>query len=560
MVETSYEFGENAEFEEVPFHVMRPADWRTAKMGMWQNRSEHISLKEGRCFVLALRRLSRDRQLRGKKTLLIVDNLSLAMAVSKGRAHDYRMLRICQQVAALSLAADMLVRARWVPSEVNPADGPSRGDLQPNSGWEAAKKNLPGAIVDEGAQEKGVDRRISGDFGGFNGGSFEPSTVCGGHMQRRSQGSSGALPHGHRLFREEEENTGGREEISPTKGGQAEGDHRRQVPAASTRPHNKGMLEEGVMSRLEMASVGKAQREQYARYLSSFKDFCLECEQEWPPVDADWMLADFFDLMYLDGHSLAVGEKVIASVEFAFIHLKGKLHRAKRALRGWRKLAPPKSRLPLPKPIAYGLAMIMLAQGKRSMALKLLLDFDLYLRPAEGMDILAEHVIKPVPGAGKQYQKYSVIIRDQELGVPDKTGIFDNTLILNNPHTERWLGPHLLALAKRVTKGHHIFNFTGDQFREQFQQAGRLLDIADLQTYQLRHGGASEDLNSRCRSYNEVKERGRWRTDTSVRRYAKTGKIQQMLSQLSAHHLEYCKKAVRVMPQVLDGRISASLP
>ena len=131
------EYVENEEFVEVPFQLMKPSRWHTAKIGMWKNTSEHISLKEGRCFVLALRRLSRDSKQRGRKLLIFVDNLALGMAVSKGRAHDFHMLRVCQQVAAISLASDLFIRPRWVPSEVNPADGPSRGSLHPNSDWQA---------------------------------------------------------------------------------------------------------------------------------------------------------------------------------------------------------------------------------------------------------------------------------------------------------------------------------------------------------------------------------------------------------------------------------------
>ena len=130
------EYVENDEFVEVPFALMQPERWHTDKIGMWKNASEHISLKEGRCFILALRRLSRDSKQRGKRLLVLVDNLALGMALSKGRAHDFHMLRICQQAAAISLAADFFVRPRWIPSEVNPADGPSRGSLCPCSDWE----------------------------------------------------------------------------------------------------------------------------------------------------------------------------------------------------------------------------------------------------------------------------------------------------------------------------------------------------------------------------------------------------------------------------------------
>ena len=318
--------------------------------------------------------------------------------------------------------------------------------------------------------------------------------------------------------------------------------------------------DEAQMSMLERVSVNGPQRRQYATYLRAFKDFCKEQGLAWLPLSPDAVLADFCDELFLDVQSAAVGEKTIAAVEFYHIELKGKLLRAKRALKGWRKLAPPKSRLPLPRPLAMGIAMIMLARGERDMALKLLLDFDCYLRPSEGMDLLGKHVIAPVPGTGIQFQKFGVVIRDEELGQPNKTGIFDNTLHFDNPLTKDWLGPALVKLAKLRGPNSLLFQFKPQKFREKFQEAGSLLGAKGLHTYQLRHGGASDDLNSQIRDFAAVRERGRWRTDASVRRYAKTGKIQKMMENMAKHHLDFCKWAQMNMAKVLSGKVAPRMP
>ena len=133
---------------------MDPLKWQAAKIGRWGSRSEHITVKEGRCLVLSVRRLSRDSQRRGMRNLMLVDNLALAMAISNGRAHDYTMLRIFQQVGALSLACDMSLRVR-VPSEVNPADGPSRGSHLPGSAWKETSE-LRGKLWSEQAGATGI--------------------------------------------------------------------------------------------------------------------------------------------------------------------------------------------------------------------------------------------------------------------------------------------------------------------------------------------------------------------------------------------------------------------
>ena len=47
--------------------------------------------------------------------------------------------------------------------------------------------------------------------------------------------------------------------------------------------------------------------------------------------------------------------------------------------------------------------------------------------------------------------------------------------------------------------------------------------------YQCRHGGPSRDRLVKLRTLAEIKKRGRWDTDSSVRIYEKAGRIQQTL-------------------------------
>ncbi|CAE7354645.1 unnamed protein product [Symbiodinium sp. CCMP2592] len=533
------EYVANDDFVEVPFALMQPERWHTAKVGMWKDTSEHISLKEGRCFILALRRLARDSKQRGKKVLILVDNLALGMAISKGRAHDFHILRICQQAAAISLAADFFVRPRWVPSEVNPADG---GLKRNRSETERRVITTKAPLVSSSRPGIGRPRMAIAE------------------VKRDSRvltGTIAAIPAGRgKKVRAKTSSRVVKGRLSSTPTTAVE----RMVKLGKEKAAKSEEEADHDMTLLEMASVSEAQRNQYSKYLISFKDFCKEHVKEWPPEDLDWMLADFFDDMFLEGSSLAVGEKTLAAVEFRFVHSKKGLLRARRALKGWRKMRPPTSRLPLPKPVAFGIATVMIARGFKDMAIKVLVDFDLYLRPGESFDVRAKHVVRPIPRSGKQYQKFAVIIRDQDMGKPDKTGTFDNTILLDNPTTESWLGPHLCRLAKKVTEDSPVFQFTPEEFRKQFQSAAEALGLKHLHPYQLRHGGASEDLNSRLRDHIAVRERGRWKTDSSLRRYAKTGKLQKLLGDLKESHLEFCQQSVRRMPKVLDGTLPAQLP
>ena len=122
--------GLNEDFPEVPLDVVDSSHWRTVLMGKWRQK-EAITVNEGRALVLCLRRLCRSSRSRGLKHVVLVDSFSLALAVHKGRARSFDILRITQQVAALSIAGGFSVRLRWIASEHNVADGPSRGQIEP---------------------------------------------------------------------------------------------------------------------------------------------------------------------------------------------------------------------------------------------------------------------------------------------------------------------------------------------------------------------------------------------------------------------------------------------
>ena len=62
----------------------------------------------------------------GKRHLMLVNNLSLTLALTKGRGSSYIANRTFQQLCALSLASDCKFLVRWIPSERNCADRPSR--------------------------------------------------------------------------------------------------------------------------------------------------------------------------------------------------------------------------------------------------------------------------------------------------------------------------------------------------------------------------------------------------------------------------------------------------
>ena len=67
-----------------------------------------------------------------------------------------------------------------------------------------------------------------------------------------------------------------------------------------------------------------------------------------------------------------------------------------------------------------------------------------------------------------------------------------------------------------------------------FERSGWRLKLEKLGPpvlYQLRHGGASHEALTGFRPISGIKHRGRWLSDTSVRRYEKGGRVNQVLSE-----------------------------
>ena len=80
------------------------------------------------------------------------------------------------------------------------------------------------------------------------------------------------------------------------------------------------------------------------------------------------------------------------------------------------------------------------------------------------------------------------------------------------------------------------------------------MGLADPSLYRLRHGGASHDVAIELRSLAEVKKRGRWVSDSSVRRYSKAIRLQQAENQLSQPLQEWVAAHEPNLASYLVGR------
>ena len=100
--------------------------WRLGAQQQWRNQ-EHNNITEGRCVVMAVQRLSRCRKGRQCRMLVVTDSLVVLGSFRKGRSSNQGLLHLSRRLAGLTMGYNIRVALRYVPSERNMADGPSRG-------------------------------------------------------------------------------------------------------------------------------------------------------------------------------------------------------------------------------------------------------------------------------------------------------------------------------------------------------------------------------------------------------------------------------------------------
>lgn len=109
-------------------HVLAELDpsFTTIISSRWWT-SEHINVLESRSLVLAVRWLLSLRRPQPMRVCMLSDSSVVVGAVNKGRSSSHPLLRRLRHLAALLLASGHRLAVRWIPTDLNPADAPSRG-------------------------------------------------------------------------------------------------------------------------------------------------------------------------------------------------------------------------------------------------------------------------------------------------------------------------------------------------------------------------------------------------------------------------------------------------
>ena len=118
-----------------------PSRWSLAWKGLW-GYEEHINVQELRTVSLLSKHLGRASTNWDKKHLLMLDSLVSLGAIRKMRSGSAPLLRQLRTIGMCQLALGVRLIPRWIPSAMNPADGPSRG-LSVGAAPETIEKHAP---------------------------------------------------------------------------------------------------------------------------------------------------------------------------------------------------------------------------------------------------------------------------------------------------------------------------------------------------------------------------------------------------------------------------------
>ena len=313
--------------------------------------------------------------------------------------------------------------------------------------------------------------------------------------------------------------------------------------AARCREAARATLEPG-LTYLEQRSISKAVLTDYRRRAQAFATWASENRRDWKDsAELDSVLVEYFNLLYFLGHSGDDASKLLAAVKFFVANLSRwgteTLPRCSRALAGWGKCVPRRSRQPLPWLVVAALAGVLLRWQLTEHVVAMILSFCTYMRPGEADSLVGLQLVEAVAEGSDSGGVAALVLFPEEMGVASKTGLWDLTVPLD---TFRFLGPSLLALRRRCRSlRDRVWSYPRGDLGVKMRAAAQELGLGMASPYQLRHGGASDDLVARRRTALEIQARGGWASPQSFLRYAKPGRILAEMGKLPPGLLDFGK-------------------
>ena len=276
------------------------------------------------------------------------------------------------------------------------------------------------------------------------------------------------------------------------------------------------------------------------------------------------LLLERLDWMFFEGLLVGEGDKLVASISFFFPKLKSHPEwpvRLKAALAGWNRRAPGRSMAPLPINAVYAIVGALLHLRRFWSAAFVVLQFITYMRPGEVESLKVSQIIAPRLVSG-MHPSWAVVIAPLEAPAPAKSGVREETMLVDLAE-HSWVGPLILH---PLTTGRHpddlVFQVSNADLLKDWREALQVLgwQELDLSRYCIRHSGASADLAAQTRTMAEVKVRGRWIADSSMKRYLKVGRAMALSHELSDATLQFGGEVRKKAEALFSGALAPLRP
>ncbi|CAK0790077.1 unnamed protein product, partial [Prorocentrum cordatum] len=275
---------------------------------------------------------------------------------------------------------------------------------------------------------------------------------------------------------------------------------------------------------LQTSRAGHGTQLHYQRAYTDFLDWSQgEKLRLSTVVDLDRALASYLDHLFFDGWNRDQGEKTSAAVLFFHpsqgLKRPGALEGSRAALKGFKKMAPGKTRRPLPKQGVFAIIGAGVFCGLLDFCLGLLVAWDAYLRlPSDLIGMVGGSLV--APARQSRINRWAILLFPEELPDRSKTGHFDEGMVLESDAVQS-VSFALSALKARSQKDKPLRPFSGPRFRRDFAACASLAGLDDVRPYQVRRGAASHDVLFKVREFGAVQERLRHLSESSTRRYRK---------------------------------------
>jgi len=265
----------------------------------------------------------------------------------------------------------------------------------------------------------------------------------------------------------------------------------------------------------------------YATEVAEFREWCEYNGREfgtggWP--EADQLLADYMGCKcYVEEAPSYVGGRLLSAFTHFHPRMRKHLPEAARAAKAWAKLDPGSEREPIVEELVAAIVVTLTRSGYVEAGAVAWVAFDGLCRSQDWSKLLAGDVSDDGTHVAMEFGV-------QERGERSKTG--HNQGVVARTQAARTFLRERKAFRRPQDK---LFKLTPEEFRKQWQQAVRELGLEHKAVgppHVLRHAGASHLSLREGWSLKDVKNRGRWSQDSSVKRYTKTHLVVKKLASL----------------------------